>query len=679
MDKHSIPIAFLLNDGDIDKTGYQQLKVKSFMKAANCFTISQGISIGPDAVENSKWDSFTPSKIEEIENLYHSIDPNPKNSAVSRETKNHDDAESNVRMTESFEKREDRLCRRRILAELENICYLESQEKINQMKKEWLEREEMVNARIESELEAEKLIREERRKFELNAIQAKISQFHKHNRANSALIKKLTEEEGAIRAKEAQLENEMKALETKRMLKELDKIYHNEVEYREKYGEIAQIMTSFSDNKFQNSISAENEIVKSTNNEFLEIIEKCKAKEITPELVVKSYSLLSTIKKVYGNVMNKYEYFKKELENENKKAQQELELKEQKQREEEETKKQLEIKKKEEEDEKKKLQASEETDGELNRLKATLQHYFKYSSPFDKVKESLQAFMSETSQKKFRSECQKAVNISVNAISPTSAAHMNDKLKKLTSILSGQQIMVNGKLFIPSQHPLGVQYCTYFLAQKIVKQGEDVVSSKPDAAFAIASVALAVWGDFPEFGKLLVAAFYEACPYLIPIYWDKEEGMSDVEYYKKLGFRYVDDERDEINVFLKKQGGIARLYFALMVAHMKSRSVHEHPWGIWQAWRWIAMFTSLNPEAEISATILLTMLEICGFALMKAYGKQFKKLLHLICVHYVPEVEKVTPPGRGGPVTRLKSFLENMIGNARSLQPPKGLLQPNFW
>ncbi|CAH1405015.1 unnamed protein product [Nezara viridula] len=73
------------------------------------------------------------------------------------------------------------------------------------------------------------------------------------------------------------------------------------------------------------------------------------------------------------------------------------------------------------------------------------------------------------------------------------------------------------------------------------------------------------------------------------------------------------------------------------------------------------------------------MLEICGFTLMKAYGKQFKKLLHLICVHYVPEVEKVTPPGRGGPVTRLKSFLENMIGNARSLQPPKGLLQPNFW
>lgn len=97
------------------------------MKAANCFPVSQGISIGPDAVENAKWDSFTPSKIEEIENLYHSIEPMPKNSTCLKETVNFDEAEPNVRMTESSEKREDRLCRRRILAELENICYLESQ------------------------------------------------------------------------------------------------------------------------------------------------------------------------------------------------------------------------------------------------------------------------------------------------------------------------------------------------------------------------------------------------------------------------------------------------------------------------------------------------------------------------------------------------------------------------
>lgn len=57
------------------------------------------------------------------------------------------------------------------------------------MRKEWLQREEMVSARIDSELEAEKLLREDRRRLELNAIQAKISQFHKYNRANSALIK----------------------------------------------------------------------------------------------------------------------------------------------------------------------------------------------------------------------------------------------------------------------------------------------------------------------------------------------------------------------------------------------------------------------------------------------------------------------------------------------------------
>lgn len=61
-----------------------------------------------------------------------------------------------------------------------------------------------------------------------------------------------------------------------------------------------------------------------------------------------------------------------------------------------------------------------------------------------------------------------------------------------------------------------------------------------------------------------------------------------------LGFRYVDDERDDINTFLKKQGGIARLYFALLITHMNSKSKHQHPYGIHEAWRWIAMFTSLG-------------------------------------------------------------------------------------
>ena len=53
-------------------------------------------------------------------------------------------------------------------------------------------------------------------------------------------------------------------------------------------------------------------------------------------------------------------------------------------------------------------------------------------------------------------------------------------------------------------------------AKKLVKQGEEVVSVDPKAAFPAATVAVALWGNFPDFGKLLLAYVYETCPFLLP-------------------------------------------------------------------------------------------------------------------------------------------------------------------
>lgn len=41
-------------------------------------------------------------------------------------------------------------------------------------------------------------------------------------------------------------------------------------------------------------------------------------------------------------------------------------------------------------------------------------------------------------------------------------------------------------------------------------------------------------------------------------------------------------------------------------------------------------------------------------------------------------VLQVTPDGCGGPVVRLKSFLEKTLKEGR-VPPPNGLLPPNFW
>jgi hypothetical protein len=63
-------------------------------------------------------------------------------------------------------------------------------------------------------------------------------------------------------------------------------------------------------------------------------------------------------------------------------------------------------------------------------------------------------------------------------------------------------------------------------------QGELTVSSKPEAAFAFATVIKALCADFPDFGPLILGHFHRACPYLVPMYMPQLEGQSTEDYYK---------------------------------------------------------------------------------------------------------------------------------------------------
>ena len=55
--------------------------------------------------------------------------------------------------------------------------------------------------------------------------------------------------------------------------------------------------------------------------------------------------------------------------------------------------------------------------------------------------------------------------------------------------------------------------------------------------------------EFPDFGDLFLAHLYERCPFLIPCYFAKKEGMSEEDYYKKLGYLYQDSQvEDQVNL-----------------------------------------------------------------------------------------------------------------------------------
>lgn len=123
-------------------------------------------------------------------------------------------------------------------------------------------------------------------------------------------------------------------------------------------------------------------------------------------------------------------------------------------------------------------------------------------------------------------------------------------------------------------------------------------------AFSVSAVAIALWKDFPDFGELLLAYFNETCPYLVPVFLPQQQGQSNEDYYRSLGYKYSDDgtiERQD--KFLKRMSGLMRLYAALTVTKQRQGITNPHPYGIKNAWRWLAATLNIgNDVFEISLT-----------------------------------------------------------------------------
>lgn len=287
------------------------------------------------------------------------------------------------------------------------------------------------------------------------------------------------------------------------------------------------------------------------------------------------------------------------------------------------------------------------------------------------------AITTDPSLKSLRFDLQKAVMSPINEISDQSAQHLQEKLDRLRNLLLGNPVDVGTKRIRATQHPAGIIFCTNLLARKLVQQGEDQVNVNPKAAFPIAAVITELWIEFPSFGRLLLAHFYAQCPYLVPYYIPQKEGQSDEEYYRSLGYKYSSGKVEQQPAYLKRMSGVVRLYAAIMIS--VPRRNQPHPYGLTEAWRYLAALLNLPPRNEITAGVLEVFLSVVGNSMAEEYGKQFQKLLHLICTEYFTMIHNVTPPGSGGgPAFRLENFLHDSI-KAGGIAPPAGQLPARFW
>ncbi|XP_053182227.1 mRNA export factor GLE1 [Scomber japonicus] len=281
--------------------------------------------------------------------------------------------------------------------------------------------------------------------------------------------------------------------------------------------------------------------------------------------------------------------------------------------------------------------------------------------------------------KKLKLELQKAATIPVSQISSNSGSQLREIFDKIDKLLSGRGVVSGGKSISTSQHPQSLDFVSYKLAEKFVKQGEEEVASHHEAAFPIAVVASGVWELHPRVGDLILAHLHKKCPYAIPNYPPMKDGTPVEEYQKILGYRVDDSGVEGQDSFLKRMSGMIRLYAAMIQLRWPYSSKQGPvPHGLNHGWRWLAQMLNMEPLADITATLLFDFLEVCGNALMKQYQSQFWKLILLLKEEYFPRIEAVTSSGQMGSVIRLKQFLETSL-QSRQISPPKGQLSSIFW
>ncbi|EAA00023.5 AGAP012004-PA, partial [Anopheles gambiae str. PEST] len=305
-----------------------------------------------------------------------------------------------------------------------------------------------------------------------------------------------------------------------------------------------------------------------------------------------------------------------------------------------------------------------------------LQFYNEIKSFYEQHQTAVKQLMDDPSMKTYRFNCQKAINVPVNAISAVNREHFIDKYSKLAALLSGQNVKAGDGMVSINGHPLGRTYCTMLLAKKFVSQADTSISSNASAAFPVAAIAVALWQRFPDFGRFFLAYLHRECPYLVPYYLPQHEGQSQEEFLKTLGYRFADggvlEKQDQ---YLKRMSGLARLYAAVIVTVPRKDDPTPHPHGLEYGWRWLTNILNRFPQPDICATLIAEFLQTAGSELHAAYGKQFLKVLRVLQGDYMSALNRIDT---GGPKARLEGLIAKILTEGR-IERPEGIMSVNFW
>ncbi|XP_017066240.1 nucleoporin Gle1 [Drosophila eugracilis] len=306
-----------------------------------------------------------------------------------------------------------------------------------------------------------------------------------------------------------------------------------------------------------------------------------------------------------------------------------------------------------------------------------LKFYNEILSLYQTKVDAVKPLQTEESLKQYRTGCQRAINLPLNAISAVSPQHLSQNFDKLYSFFAGQPVKVmNGASITINDHPLARDYCMLLMAKKFVSQTETAISSNPQAAFPFASVIVTFWKLLPDFGKVFLAYMYKESPFLVPYVIPQQPGQTPEQYLKTIGYRLSEkNELEKPDMYLKRQTGIARLYAAVIITQGRKAAGNDQCFELEEGWVWLTHMVNVKPLPDISATMIMEILQTLGFELWRTYGKQFVKLLVYIQNIYMPQLAAYD---EGGPKTRLEMLLAKFL-RERQIPQAVGILPPGFW
>ena len=271
-------------------------------------------------------------------------------------------------------------------------------------------------------------------------------------------------------------------------------------------------------------------------------------------------------------------------------------------------------------------------------------------------------------------------NTTINAISSHDMDSLMDKINLLHSLLSGQTVSALNITF-KAESQDEIDYCSNLITAKLIKKGEQEISSNSKAAHPIACVAVCLCSNHASLARLLLASLHRACPLTAPMFPSPDERVISSEgYLLSIGYRRKEGKLEELEEFSMRMKGILRLYACIMQFPIEGINnvfpIKTHFHGLARGWEWLVSILQGPVVPGVSDVALHEAFEFMGYRMGLVYGSQFLKLVQLASTGCISRLSSVSPAEHNPSIARLQKFLDD---HKTHIPETDGAFSVGFW